>query len=236
MLAARVAAGDRAAFAALYDAYAGAAFSLACGVCASRHLAAEDVAEAFGALWRDPSVFDPQRNGFATWLLRLVHRRGVEALQRETEQHPSRAATTHRSDHHRGTRKAEVDVTTLAGLADADLRKTLRSLSPEDRQLLLLAYLGGYTHTQIAALTGLSPETITLSARRGDPGPPAWPAATTCRAGLGPSTIRQVGRTRDAGPKHRSARSAGSSADLRAATRPDAGLLSRLGVDRQPLT
>ena len=56
-----------------------------------------------------------------------------------------------------------------SGLRAHHTREALRELSAEHREVLLLAYYGGYTQTEIADLTGLALGTVksrTLHAMR----------------------------------------------------------------------
>ena len=75
---------DGAALSQLYQRFVRPCYSLACRICADGGLAEEVVQEVFLTLWRDPCRFDPSRDGFATWLLTLIHHRAVDAVRRES--------------------------------------------------------------------------------------------------------------------------------------------------------
>jgi RNA polymerase sigma factor (sigma-70 family) len=155
-----VAAGDGDAFAALYDRYSRQAYSLARRVCGEPELAEEAVQDAFLAVWRDPARFDPARGGFASWLLTLVHHRSVDVVRRQV---------TYRGHTLLGDEEALDQPTRTEGGADERaissviggmVRQALRQLSADQRQVISLAYLGGYTQSEVSAITGLPLGTV----------------------------------------------------------------------------
>ncbi|MDQ1218352.1 sigma factor [Microbacterium arborescens] len=72
-----VAAGDRSAFAELYDATAGAAFGLALRLTASREAAEDAVRQAFLDVWREARWFDAGAGTVRAWILARLRRRAV---------------------------------------------------------------------------------------------------------------------------------------------------------------
>src|ERR1700716_1916984 len=64
----RVARGDQAAFAALYDRYGASSFGMALKICNSRALAEDVVQEAFLSIWQRAGRFDPDRGSVAAYL------------------------------------------------------------------------------------------------------------------------------------------------------------------------
>jgi len=70
-------------------------------VCVDGDIAEDVLQEAFLALWREPSRYDPARGSFASWLLTVVHHKSVDAVRRKS-------ATRHRivsnvDEHQRST-------------------------------------------------------------------------------------------------------------------------------------
>ena len=159
-LVAAVATGDRRAFAQLYDRYCRQAYSLARRVCVDPEFAEEAVQEAFLAVWRDPRRFDPARGGFASWLLTLVHHRSVDVVRRQ--------ATHRRRNLLGGDEIADqimpsepgADDKALSGVIGGQVRQALGQLSEEQRQVIGLAYLGGYTQAEVSSITGLPLGTV----------------------------------------------------------------------------
>lgn len=146
----KIAAGDREAFDELYRRYSGAAYGLALRVTAQDTIAQEVVQDAFLALWRAPEAYDPSRGAFRSFFLSLVHHRAVDAVRRE-QRLRNRTERASNLEPVRGEDVAE-DVVEGAYLVvrRKELRSALETLPPEQRQVLELAYFGGYTQVRIA--------------------------------------------------------------------------------------
>jgi RNA polymerase sigma factor (sigma-70 family) len=159
-LATAVAAGDQHAFAELYDRHSRQAYSLARRICVDPEFAEEAVQEAFLAFWRDPRRFEADRGGFASWLLTLVHHRSVDVVRRQ-ETH--RRRTLLGADEVVGgliPAEAGADEKAMTGVVGGQVREALRQLSDGQREVLTLAYLGGYTQSEVSAITGLPLGTV----------------------------------------------------------------------------
>src|ERR671920_2376856 len=76
-----VEASDSEAFATLYDRHNRAAFSLAYRMMGDRQ-AAEDLAQdAFLKVWRGAGSYRAERGSVRTWILSIVHNRGIDQLR-----------------------------------------------------------------------------------------------------------------------------------------------------------
>lgn len=160
MLVDWLAGGDSSALASLYDRYSRQAFSLAKRICVAQELAEEVVQEVFLALWRDPSRFDSSRASFATWLMTLVHHRSVDAVRREGAQRRRTTAATQQMSERGETTVTAAEDDALAGIVGGTVREALHRLPEEQRRILSLAYFGGYTQCEVAALTGVPLGTV----------------------------------------------------------------------------
>jgi RNA polymerase sigma-70 factor, ECF subfamily len=155
-----VARGDQNAFADLYDRYCRQAYSLARRVCVDPEFAEDVVQEAFLALWRDPSRYDPGRGAFASWLLTLVHHRAVDAVRREAVQRRRTVAGSDEEAERATPLGPGADDQALVGVLGGQVREALGSLPHEQREVIALAYFGGYTQCEVSALTGLPLGTV----------------------------------------------------------------------------
>jgi RNA polymerase sigma factor (sigma-70 family) len=165
----RLAGGDRAAFDELYERYGSAAYGLALRITAQDALAQEVVQDAFLALWRAPEAFDPARGAFRSFFLSLVHHRAVDAVRRE-ERLRRRTERASNLEPVRGEDVAdEVVESAYLSVRSKQVREALTTLPPEQRQVVELAYFGGYTQTRIAEVLGIPVGTVktrTLAAMR----------------------------------------------------------------------
>jgi RNA polymerase sigma factor (sigma-70 family) len=160
--------GDRRAFEELYRRYAPAAYGLAYRVTGQELLAQEVAHDSFLALWRAPGAFDSARGSFRSFFLSLVHHRAVDTVRRE-ERLRRRSLRVNP-----GTFVDEdvaEDVVNQAWLKDRRARvvQALDTLPKEQREVLELAYFGGYTQARIAQELGVPLGTVktrTLAAMR----------------------------------------------------------------------
>jgi RNA polymerase sigma factor (sigma-70 family) len=159
-LVAAVTTGDRQAFTQLYDRYCRQAYSLARRVCVDPEFAEEAVQDAFLALWRAPSRFDPARGGFASWLLTLVHHRSVDVVRRQATHHKHNLFDSDEIADQAMPAEAGADAKAMSNMVGGLVRKALGELSEEQRQVIGLAYLGGYTQSEVSSITGLPLGTV----------------------------------------------------------------------------
>ena len=82
-LALRVAAGDRAAFLALYDRYAGRVYGLCLRMLQEPAAAEEASQETFLKLWARAGQFDPRYGALVSWLLTIARRSALDRIRRE---------------------------------------------------------------------------------------------------------------------------------------------------------
>lgn len=156
----RIGDADGAALSQLYQRFGRPCYSLARRICADEGLAEDVVQEVFLTLWRDPSRFDPSRGGFATWLLTLIHHKAVDAVRRESTIRRRMVAAPEAGEDWSPTPVPGADQAAMARVAAGQVRAALHRLPQEQRQVLALAYFGGHTQREIAALTSVPLGTV----------------------------------------------------------------------------
>src|SRR3954469_8116617 len=142
--------GDADAFGVVYGRHASSAYSLAYRMMGSR-AAAEDVTqEAFLSAWRAGARYDRGRASVRTWLLGIVHNRAIDAMRR------GRVRDFPRVDDEDAAERLEAPDRTdqeVARRQDAEaIRAAIGTLPTEQSRVIELAYFGGFTHTEIAAM------------------------------------------------------------------------------------
>jgi len=145
----RIAAGDRAAMAELYDRHSDVVFSLACRIVRQPADAEDVVQEVFTQAWRQAARYDAERASAAAWLLNITRTRAIDRV---------RAART-RQQISGGDERLES--TPTAGATQEDqviggeraerVRAALSVLGEAQRTAIDLAYFAGLTHGEIAA-------------------------------------------------------------------------------------
>lgn len=144
--------GDEAAFAELYDATSRRIFGLVVRIVRDPAMSEEVTQEVYLDVWRTSARFDSTRGSALSWLMTIAHRAAVDRVR-------SSEASRRRDDAHAAaTQTVEFDETAEAvqsSLEAQRVRKALLTLTEAQRSAVELAYLGGYTHTEVAKLLGL---------------------------------------------------------------------------------
>jgi RNA polymerase sigma-70 factor, ECF subfamily len=156
----RIDRGDEDAFRGLFGRYAPSAMALARRVARQPFLAEEIVQEAFLAVWRSPSGYDPQRGSVRAWLMGMVHHRAVDAVRREESQR-RRAEESIVSDPVVSDDPAD-DVADQIDLPQERkaVRAALDGLPEEQRQVIELMYFGGLSQSAISEQLSLPLGTV----------------------------------------------------------------------------
>lgn len=150
--------GDARAFEVIFDRHANAAFSLAYRMCGRRAIAEEVVQETFLSLWRSGARYDRTRGSVRSWVLTVVRNRAIDAFRRAAMR-----------DSHDMPDEGFSQLLASPELTDQEverrddarlLRGALGALPADQRQVIELAYFGGFTHTQIAEMLNLPAGTV----------------------------------------------------------------------------
>lgn len=141
---------DSAAFAIVYERHTEAAYSLAFRMCGRGAVAEDVVQEAFLSLWRSAASYDPMRGSVRTWVLGIVHHRAIDALRRGVVQNRGRVSDEGIDERLEAEERTDQEV----GRRDEarEVRAALEGLPPEQSRVIELAYYGGLTHSEIAAM------------------------------------------------------------------------------------
>jgi RNA polymerase sigma-70 factor (ECF subfamily) len=146
---ARVARGDQAAFAELYDRHSRLVFSLALRVLQDRADAEDVVQEVFAQVWSQARRYDATRGAVAAWLLVLTRSRAIDRL-RAKRSRPEAAGEAAAAESVVDLSLAQ-DLELLSAEQVARLRRALEELTAAQRTALELAYYEGLTHVEVAA-------------------------------------------------------------------------------------
>ncbi|MGO1167980.1 MAG: ECF RNA polymerase sigma factor SigK [Janibacter sp.] len=147
-----VAKGDEDTFGQLYDETAPRVHGLVLRVLRNPAQAEEVTQEVYLEIWRRASNYDPDRGSPFAWLMTLAHRRAVDRVR------SSQSATARDESWEARTREVHFDTTAetvTARLEAHRVRSALETLTRAQREAVSLAYLGGYTHREVASLLDL---------------------------------------------------------------------------------
>ncbi len=163
VLLARIAAGERAALAALFEREARRLIGVALRIVRRRELAEEVVQDSFVAVWQRARQFDAARGSLRGWLTTIVRNRALNLLRdgaRVDLVGDEKLADL-------GDRQGDA-MRAYALLPERDaLRHCLDQLDGHKREAILLAYVVGMSHGEVANELGTPLGTVKAWIRRG---------------------------------------------------------------------
>jgi RNA polymerase sigma-70 factor (ECF subfamily) len=155
--------GDEQAFGEIYDLLAGLVYGIIRKVVRDPAQSQEVAQEVFLEIWRLAPRHDPSRGSARSWVATIAHRRAVDRVRSE------QAARDREERQHR------LDPTPVDTVVDEvddrfehdRVRRALAVLTDTQRQAVELAYYGGYTYREVAALLHAPHGTIKTRIRDG---------------------------------------------------------------------
>ncbi|HEY0419316.1 MAG TPA: sigma-70 family RNA polymerase sigma factor [Acetobacteraceae bacterium] len=158
----RVARHDRDALRSLYGRQSTRLFGIAMAILRDRTASADVLQDAFLRVWTRAGQFDPGRGEASTWLASIVRHAALDVAR-------ARGREISSDDPNLGDGAIDPDV--LDALASAEdaarLRACLERLEEKNRQGIVLAFVHGLSHPEIAARLGLPLGTVKSWIRRG---------------------------------------------------------------------
>jgi RNA polymerase sigma-70 factor (ECF subfamily) len=146
--------GDEAALALLYDQWSQRVHDLAFWILKDADEAEDVVEETFWQAWRTANRYDARRGAGSTWLMMIARSRALDRLRarRRLADWTATAATTRALlDQAVATKTEAPDARSESTERHFTLAAALGALPHEQRQVLELAFFGGFSHSEIAA-------------------------------------------------------------------------------------
>jgi RNA polymerase sigma-70 factor (ECF subfamily) len=161
-LLAAVAQGDRAALKSVYERQSVRLFGVANAILRDRDAAADALQEAFLRVARRAGQFDPARGSAEAWLGAIVRYAALDIARARGREIPT-------DDPALGDQPVEADALdrVAANAEGRRLRDCLAALEAKNREGILLAFVHGLSHAQIAARLELPLGTVKAWIRRG---------------------------------------------------------------------
>jgi RNA polymerase sigma-70 factor (ECF subfamily) len=150
--------GDARAFEVIFDRHSDVAFSLAYRMCGRRAMAEDVVQEAFLSLWRSGARYDRARGSVRSWVLGVVHNRAIDLFRRDTVRAGKDVSDEDAVQRLASDESIEREVQRREDATH--VRAALAELPGEQRQVVELAYFGGFSHSQIAEMLSLPTGTV----------------------------------------------------------------------------
>jgi RNA polymerase sigma-70 factor, ECF subfamily len=160
----KVADGDQSALTTLYDASSRLVFGLVLRILNDRSTAEEVLLDVFTQVWRQAANFDLNRGAPMAWIMTIARSRAIDRL---------------RSGKHDQLKEPIDNLSNLTGATISPeeatvhserrrlVRSALDTLSPEQREVIELAYYSGLSHSEIALKLGQPLGTVKTRTRLG---------------------------------------------------------------------
>lgn len=108
---------------------------------------AEDLAqETLLTVWRRAALYTAEKGSAATWIFTIARNLRIDRLRREV---PWQALPDSHAEE--ASSEPPPDATLDRQQADAAVRAALDTLPPDQREVIVLAYIEGLSHSEIAA-------------------------------------------------------------------------------------
>ena len=159
-----VAAGDRTAFAEVYDRISSRVMGLVTRLLRDRAQSEEVTQEVFLEIWQQAGKFDANKGSGMAWVLTMAHRRAIDRIRASQK--------SHERDLKIGIRDMERDFDGVSEsveirIENERVKRSMSRLTALQREAVILAYYGGYSHSEMAEVIGIPLGTVKTRLRDG---------------------------------------------------------------------
>ncbi len=156
--------GDRPAFARLYGMTSAKLFGVSLRILKRRDWSEDVLQEVFLRIWNNAAAYRPEKGSPMTWMITIARNRALDWHRRaRAEPRLDEAAEPDLQAH---PNPAPLDWT-LAGAETREIKRCLDELDTEPRDCIVLAFVEGYTHQELAQRTNRPVGTVKSWIRRG---------------------------------------------------------------------
>lgn len=146
---------DAEAFSQFYDRFCNRVYALLVHMLRSEDDAQDLLQEVFTLVWQKAPLYLEQRGNVSSWVMSLARNRAVDELRSKRHREKSQETELLISEDRPSMERLILDNRTPdVPLHVADMQreisKALKTLSPEQRQIIDLSYFGGLTHLEIS--------------------------------------------------------------------------------------
>ena len=164
----RVSHGDSDALETLYDRYAPVVLGVVMRILSDRPVAEDVLQETFWRIWHKADTFHIERGSFTSWLFSIARRQAIDVSRRQNVRpQAARDEAEVKQMQLYADPTSQVDETAWLKMQRQQVKSALKVLSPEQYEVIALAYYHGLTRQEIAELTGNPLGTVHTRARLG---------------------------------------------------------------------
>lgn len=146
---------DKQAFSYLYDNYSPALFGLIFKMVNDKELAEDILQEAFVKIWNNFSNYDSVKGRLFTWMINITRNLTIDTLRSKSYKKQSKIYSDENS-----VNNFSDNVNSAERFDAIGIRKQLTMLKNEQKELIDLAYFGGFTQDEISKKLGIPLGTV----------------------------------------------------------------------------
>lgn len=158
----RISAGDQTAVSDCLDKYGGLVWSIARKLLRNSDDAEDVVQEIFVDIWKNAVRFDETKSSETTFIAMIARRRLIDKIR-----HTSRRISADSLDEVLVEPFSRADKALQTNIEAEQAAEAMRTLKPEQQQVLRLSIVEGMSHQEISQATGIPLGTVKTHARRG---------------------------------------------------------------------
>lgn len=169
-LLAAIAAEDSVALAEFYDRYSRMVYGALLRMLRDTDDAEDILQEVFVQVWRKASSYKPELGVPKAWLVRIAHNRAINLIRSKRSRMKQSEIALPEADSELVApelRASDLFEDTTAGEERALLSNAMAKLPKEQSSLLDLAFLQGFSHSEIAEMLGMPLGTVKTRIRNG---------------------------------------------------------------------
>jgi RNA polymerase sigma-70 factor (ECF subfamily) len=152
--------GHRWALSSLYDRFVNRVYGMALQKLADPAQAQEVTQDIFVTLWQWAGTFRPEGGNLASWILTIAHNRINDHFRRNRPTGETQVALNHESAVEPGSAGGILAVTAERRGDALWVRRALRSLTDEQREVVVLSYYQGKSQSEISRQLGVPLDTV----------------------------------------------------------------------------
>lgn len=158
----RIASGDRGAVKECLDTYGGLVWSIARKLLRNSDDAEDAVQEIFVDVWKNAGRYDETQSSETTFIAMIARRRVIDRIR-----HSARRISADSLDDVMLEPFTRADKAMQMSVEANEAAEAMRTLRPEQQQVLRLSIIQGMSHQEISDATGMPLGTVKTHARRG---------------------------------------------------------------------
>ena len=141
---------SREALEGLYDRYSGAVYSLAVYMLQDAGAAEEVTQDTFFKVWRKGSSYNPERGKVTSWLFSIAHHRVIDEVRKRRRRDHTHVFQDVDLLDRPADDSSDPSRYVVVQMRRSRIKNALSALRPEQREVVVLAYYGGLTHSEMA--------------------------------------------------------------------------------------